>query len=294
LCNIAILKKGRKIIKLENNLRFFQTARDVPDDDLVLSNIMGYVDEPDFLIDRNYYYNCIVMFIKEGSLIVEQYGKTVCVKSGEAVMLALQEPHKYYCVPGADGRASHLFFHFNSRSLQRVVQLFEENRRLPIVIKNPRIYEEIVSVFDTAYEKNAGYEFAISGKLYNIVMSFFQSSFIENPITNRFCYMVDLYIDKHIGEKITLEQLCREFGYSKYHFSRKFRACFNTPPIQYVLNRKILYSQKLLCNTNMNIQQIAEGLGFCDVCYFTKAFKKVSGFTPMSYKKNHQEERMRL
>jgi AraC-like DNA-binding protein len=59
---------------------------------------------------------------------------------------------------------------------------------------------------------------------------------------------------------------------------------------QYIQNRIILEAEKMLTFTNMQISGIANDLGFDDLSYFIRFFRKQTGFTPLKYKKYSLEK----
>jgi len=53
-----------------------------------------------------------------------------------------------------------------------------------------------------------------------------------------------------------------------------------------IRNRVILEAKRLLVNLDLNITEIANKLNFADNSYFTKFFKKYTGYTPEEFRKN--------
>ncbi|MDM1398112.1 helix-turn-helix transcriptional regulator [Myroides odoratimimus] len=54
---------------------------------------------------------------------------------------------------------------------------------------------------------------------------------------------------------------------------------------QHIHNRLLLEAKRLIGYSELNIQQIAEELGFSEVNYFNRFFKKNSGVTPLEFRK---------
>lgn len=52
---------------------------------------------------------------------------------------------------------------------------------------------------------------------------------------------------------------------------------------EYINNEKLYYACELIRNTSMNISEIADYLGYSDVFYFSKLFKKKFGISPSRY-----------
>ena len=64
-----------------------------------------------------------------------------------------------------------------------------------------------------------------------------------------------------------------------------FRENFAVPVKQYVLERKIARAKHLLTATNLSVTAVAEQTGFADYNNFIQRFKKITGITPLQYRK---------
>ena len=98
--------------------------------------------------------------------------------------------------------------------------------------------------------------------------------------------MIRNYIDTHISEKITLEDISNALYISKSHIERAFKNEYHQTPLAYCANQKIAQVASMLVTTDYSLSQIAQQLGFTDVKYMSKSFKKIKGKTPMEYKRD--------
>ena len=55
--------------------------------------------------------------------------------------------------------------------------------------------------------------------------------------------------------------------------------------MEYVLSLRIQEAQRLLSTTDSTIGEIALAIGFYDQSHFTKRFRKLTGMTPLAYRK---------
>lgn len=84
------------------------------------------------------------------------------------------------------------------------------------------------------------------------------------------------YIDDHIGEKLTLDDLCVQVHMSSFHFSRAFKRSTGYSPYQYVMTRRTHYAQQLLLrDRNLSIAEVAVTSGFTDQSHMNKILKRV-------------------
>ncbi len=121
------------------------------------------------------------------------------------------------------------------------------------------------------------------------VLELFQQAFpapyIKKANTNRIPELIKNYIDTHINEKITLDDISNNLYISKSHIERAFKNEYNQTPLAYCTNQKITQIASMLVTTNYSLSHIAQQFGFSDVKYMSKCFKRIKGRTPMEYKK---------
>jgi AraC family transcriptional regulator len=91
------------------------------------------------------------------------------------------------------------------------------------------------------------------------------------------------YIDDNITEKITVEELADLSGFSTYHYYRIFHSFVGMPVMEYVTRRKLEYSIFQLSKGD-RILDIALNYGYETHSGFTKAFKKIFGYSPNYYR----------
>lgn len=98
------------------------------------------------------------------------------------------------------------------------------------------------------------------------------------------------YIKEHYKEKISLEDIAKEFNYSVGHLCRKFKEEIGDSVVNYIIKYRISIAMKLLFERQeLSIEEIALDVGFNDVQFFDKTFKKLTGMTPGKYRKEVNE-----
>jgi AraC-like DNA-binding protein len=93
------------------------------------------------------------------------------------------------------------------------------------------------------------------------------------------------YIHTHLNENISLARISKQVFLSSYYFSKLFKKEIGINYIDYVNRKKILHAQLLLQDTSWTIDSIAQSLGFTQITYFSKTFKKVTGISPRQFQK---------
>ncbi len=65
-----------------------------------------------------------------------------------------------------------------------------------------------------------------------------------------------IFIDKHLKDTITSDELARVAGYSEYHFIRVFKLCMNVKPMDYVRKRRLIKASEAIID-GMKIIDVA-------------------------------------
>lgn len=92
---------------------------------------------------------------------------------------------------------------------------------------------------------------------------------------------IENYFQANVSENITLQDLADEMGFSKVYMCRVFKKLKNTTPIDYFTHLKIQRAQQMIQSfPSMPLREISEALGFSDMYYFSKVFKRLTGVSP--------------
>ncbi len=92
------------------------------------------------------------------------------------------------------------------------------------------------------------------------------------------------FIDAHIYQKMTNEQLAQVCHMSKAHFIRQFQEHYHMTPQSYILDKKLQIAKYYLIYQSISMEKISEILGFSDASHFTRVFKAKEGTTPKRYR----------
>lgn len=96
------------------------------------------------------------------------------------------------------------------------------------------------------------------------------------------------YLDEHFREALTLPDIGKALNISEYYLAHIFKDAFDSPPMQYVMKRRIGEAQNLLSDTDMSITDITYYLGFSSVSHFTSSFSRYVGTSPGKYRQSLQ------
>lgn len=94
------------------------------------------------------------------------------------------------------------------------------------------------------------------------------------------------YLKSQLENKISIEDICHNFGYSKTYLSQLFKSQCSISIMKYYNIKKIEYSKKLIRDGRYSITQISNMLSFDNPQYFSRVFKRTTGLTPSEFIKS--------
>jgi AraC family transcriptional regulator len=94
------------------------------------------------------------------------------------------------------------------------------------------------------------------------------------------------YIEEHLAEPISLDALARLVGLSACYFCRAFRQSLGIPPQRYQLSQRMERAKTLLAKRAASVTDVSLTVGYNDTSAFCTAFRRVTGFTPSTYRRN--------
>ena len=94
------------------------------------------------------------------------------------------------------------------------------------------------------------------------------------------------YMEEHIGEPVTIEEIAKEANSSVFHFQRTFAILTDCSVAEYLRRRRLTLAAQELSATDRKIIDIAYKYGYDTPEAFSKAFRRQHGVTPSEARKN--------
>lgn len=91
------------------------------------------------------------------------------------------------------------------------------------------------------------------------------------------------WLEKHYHEEITVPQLAALCHMSESGFRKRFTAYAGVPPLRYCLERRMEQAKRLLRTDSATVSEAAAAVGFEDLNYFSRLFRKMNGMRPSEY-----------
>ncbi len=91
-------------------------------------------------------------------------------------------------------------------------------------------------------------------------------------------------IEKNLRSSLSLKNIAKEAGLSKWHFQKVFRGITGDTVKEYILKRRLSLAAKALLDSDKKVLDVAIDLGFESHEVFTRAFKRVFEITPTEFR----------
>ena len=144
-------------------------------------------------------------------------------------------------------------------------------------------FDRIAALYDEAV---SGYELALKALFLQVIFQLLPysrrmvSSDTGTP-SEKLKQVLD-YIELHAAETITVSELAKLCYFSDYHFMRFFKKHMNMTCVEYINNLRLEKAVELFEQGNTSVLDVSLSVGFHNLSYFHRAFKKKYGMTPRS------------
>lgn len=228
-----------------------------------------------------------IIYIASGKAHFFFDGKEQIVNAGHMVLYRPKEVQKYVYY-GTDQTEAY-WVHFTGKDVKKILKNYgfpekahvfytgtlTEYRRLfgemihELQLCKPH-YEDLLAILLQQLLILISRQFTEDRKL---------NSYAQNEIIH-----ATQYFSEHYNTDICIEKYAASRHMSTCWFIRVFKQYNHLTPMQYILSVRMANAQNLLETTNYNVTEIAEIVGYDNPLYFSRVFKKHTGYSPSDYR----------
>lgn len=155
--------------------------------------------------------------------------------------------------------------------------------------------ENMTTIFYAAYDKPVGWEMAVKANLYWFIFHMYRLGLMKtDPNVSDAGETVVMpaleLIKENYSEELSVEKLAEACGYSEPYFMKLFKKATGRTPIDYINSVRLSQAAHMLLSSADDITDIAVGVGFNNVSYFDRQFKRLYGFSPKDYRASCKRE----
>ena len=97
------------------------------------------------------------------------------------------------------------------------------------------------------------------------------------------------FIEKHVPDKISVEELADKFSIGRRSFERRFKQATNNTVLEYMLRIKVEAAKRSFERSRKNIGEVMQDVGYTDTKAFRTIFKRITGLTPAEYRNKYNK-----
>lgn len=229
------------------------------------------------------------LFFLKGGASIYCGGEEILTADGDLLIINANELHRgdfrltgvnYFCLQIPPD-----FFDLVDRSSRYI---FEKRIRGDEQIR--RMFTEIYAAY---WERKDGYKYSTLGKACELIAYLIHryrvSTLDEEEYEARsrklenFNNIID-YIDKNYAEPLTTQTAAGMAHLSEYYFCHLFKRSTGVSFVSYLNEIRVQKSAVLLNNTRLSITAVAAEVGFSDVNYFSRLFRRIMGVSPRRFR----------
>lgn len=225
-----------------------------------------------------------LQYIREGVCEVEFGGEMQPVEAGCLILYFPQTPQHYLFREGE--RSMLLWSHFSGTACG----MLEPLRAAQAVVVKVRDRQEFERNFDKllmAHYHTEPYGEQLEQSYMMVLLSLIlKSRSAEEEKLQRIHVGMDQVLTHmllHFNEPVDLDLYAGMCYVSKNRFIHLFRDYTGMPPYRYQLKIRMDCARELLENTPISVKECAQAVGFGDISYFCRVFRKFTGHTPTWY-----------
>lgn len=233
----------------------------------------------------------VIYYIETMGMDTTSYGNCFCIKvpvegakveKGYILSLIKKEFLLMgFCVIGKWKEKGLDLIIFNGKEMEQKAAIMMQSILNSILDKEGVIYTIGVGLpFEDISQIEQSYGYA-RGMIGDIQLEISEESDLDIPANIK---KVCQFIEQHYNEKISLDHIANNVGYSKYHIGRLFKQHMGTTIVDYLIQIKIKKAKEFLKQESYSIKQISHMVGYSDSNYFTSQFKKIEGVSPVKYR----------
>lgn len=250
-----------------------------------------------------------IYYVEQGEARVDMHGKSHRLRPGHLYMIPPFTRHSDSC----SGPFVHYYMHILDQTIQGQ-NIYEQNlfpfeleadneaialvhrlmdinpyshlrQSAPASYDNRQAISEAVNRFT---QKRNQQQYETQAILMMLISRFYNRAIPQKTSNDDRLIRVQRYIRQHLDTPLPLDELAGQAAICKDSLIRLFKRELGITPVDYIINKRIERAQMLLLTHTIPVKEIALQLGFSNQSYFTSQFKRITGLTPLEYRKQHR------
>ena len=256
-----------------------------------------YSFTPDFTSNWDVHDFWELIYVDRGNTVIDADDRTFPLKSGQVILHRPNVRHRIRCDGMHEANVFIITFVCRSAAMKQIGEdpIVLPHAARPLIVS---LIEDSIKTFDCRQwlvslpDAPLGGEQVIRLYLEMLLIRLLRTvgdrddappSPLTAPSDQRLARDIMAYLDEHVCEQVTIEQLCSAFHYRKSRLCALFKEHTGKTIIAYLTERKIETSKELM-RKGASVGQAAALLQFDTPQYFSRVFKNYTGLSPRDYR----------
>lgn len=240
--------------------------------------------------------------IQKGTCTYQAHLTSYQVKPGDLIFLPPMVLHAINSIPGESMRSETYVFHMNFLGINsadvcavRYLTPITNQKLIPpfVISKEHPVYRDALRLFHAisrAYKTAApGYELMLKSLFLQLIAILLpyckESSALPQLHTEHAMKLKQVleYIENHYADDLSIKELAGICYFSEYYFMRFFKKYVGMPCLEYIKNLRLEKAAKQFEQGETSTLSVSLSVGFHNLSYFHREFKKKYGMTPKKF-----------
>ena len=222
-----------------------------------------------------------IQYVLSGKEIINSKNISCVASAGDTYILHTGDMHNYYSDAAHPTRK--IWIHVKGKLADDIIKTYHLDDI--VLLKNIDTSNWIRKMHELCNNTNDPYIIQEDGAaLFVKGISNISREYRKKQANVDFLDDIKSYIDLHVQDNLSIEELSKISNYSTDYTIRHFKKKFGITPHQYILNSKMALATTLLRSSDKSIASISEMLGFCNVGYFSNVFLSYKGIRPSEFR----------
>ena len=147
------------------------------------------------------------------------------------------------------------------------------------------LFEKLLHVYTASTQTSFHDSMALFYEIYSLIRTSSNQEYVA-PSARRRVTEVKTYIDEHYKDPaLSVESLSERAQMSEVYLRKLFRAQYDISPSQYITSVRLKKAKELMRSPFLTLEECALQSGFSSPQYFCRVFKKETGTTPYTFRK---------
>lgn len=238
-------------------------------------------------INRRLHDDNLLIYCTDGTGHVETEFFEGEVKQGDVLLIPAGHAHHYHADTVSPWTV--YWFHFDGKSSRELIDnlLYQTNQPVTSVGLQPQLIADFKRLFNTRHTGYRSAAYIHAASIVRQILCYLAMEIRDAQAAQQHNFSLEAiqqFMLEHLGGELSLDTLATHFNLSKYHFSNKYKQLTGYPPIKHFIHMKMEHACYLLDSNQSSIKTISSQLGYDDPLYFSRLFRKTTGFTPTAYR----------